>query len=69
MTSYPIDSKSEHSGLILLLRIDVPEQAETLHGFRAVFAAQADLEPIDADHFVLHIYPRVCACGEKRGDE
>jgi hypothetical protein len=63
VTSYPIGSQSEHSGLMLLLRIDSPEQAEALHGFRASFAAQADLEPVDEDHFVLHVYPGVCACG------
>jgi hypothetical protein len=63
VTSYPIDSRSEHSGLMLLFRIDVPEQAEAVQGFRAAFAAQADIEPIDEDHFVLHVYPGICACG------
>jgi hypothetical protein len=57
------DESRKHTGLMLLFRIDEPEQAEALHAFRAAFAAQSDIEAVDEDHFVLHIMPGVCACG------
>lgn len=57
------DERSEHTGLTILFRLDIPEQAEALHGFRAAFAAESDLEPVDENLFALHVKPGVCACG------
>ncbi len=57
------DDVSDHAGLMLLFRIDQPEHAEALHGFRAAFAAQSDIEAVDDNLFVLHVFPGVCACG------
>jgi hypothetical protein len=62
VTSYPIGSRSEHSGLVLLFNIDQPEQDEALPGSRAAFTSQSDIESVDEDLFVLHIMPGVYAC-------
>ena len=43
--------------LTLLFRVDEPEQAEALHGFRAAFGRQTDLEPVNEKLFALHIRP------------
>ncbi len=52
------------TGLVLVFRIDEPEQAEALHSFRAAFGAATDLEALDEKTYILHVYPGVCACGD-----
>ena len=47
--------------LTLLFRVDEPDQAEALHGFRAAFGKQTDLEPVNEKLFALHIRPG-CPC-------
>jgi hypothetical protein len=61
------DERPEHTGLLLLFRIDKPEQAEAMHAFRAAFGAATDIEAITEDLFALHITPGVCACGGESG--
>jgi hypothetical protein len=57
------DNPPKHNSLVLLFRIDVPEQAEALHRFRAAFGTPTDIEAVTEDLFALHIEPGVCACG------
>lgn len=54
----------ECTGLVLVFRIDEPEQAEALHVFRAAFGAATELEALDEKTYILHVYPGVCGCGE-----
>ncbi len=54
----------ERTEIVLLFRVDVAEEAEALHAFRAAFGAATDLEAVTQDLFALHVYPGVCACGE-----
>jgi hypothetical protein len=54
----------EHTGLVLVFRVDQPEQAAALHGYRSAFGAATDLEALDERTYVLHLYPGVCACGD-----
>jgi hypothetical protein len=58
------DKSPEHTGLVLVFRIDDPEQAEALHGYRAAFGAATHIEALDEKTYVLHVYPGVCACGD-----
>ncbi len=58
------DSKPERTGLVLILRVDVAEEAEALHTFRAAFGAATDLEAVTDTVFALHIRPGICGCGE-----
>jgi hypothetical protein len=58
------DHKPERTEIVLLFRVDVAEEAEALHTFRAAFGAATDLEALDERTYVLHIRPGVCACGE-----
>jgi hypothetical protein len=59
------DSKPERTGLVLIFRVDEPEQAEALHTFRAAFGAATDLEAVTETVFALHIRPGVCSCGKE----
>ena len=58
------DRSPERTELVLLFRVDEPEQAEALHSYRAAFGAAADLEALDERTYVLHVFPGVCGCGE-----
>jgi hypothetical protein len=58
------DRPPERTGLVLVFRADEPEQAEALHTFRAAFGAATELEALDEDTYILHVYPGVCGCGE-----
>jgi hypothetical protein len=48
--------------LTLLFRVDVREQADALHGFRAAFGRQTDLEPVNETLYALHIWPGHPGC-------
>ena len=48
--------------LTLLFRVDEPEQAEALHGFRAAFGKQTDIEPVNETLYALHIWPGHPGC-------
>ena len=50
--------------LVMLFRMDIPEEAEALHTFRAAFAGATDIEAVTPELFALHIRPGVCVCGE-----
>jgi hypothetical protein len=55
--------------LTLLFCMDESEQAQALHGFRAAFGKQADIEAVSENLRVLHIWPGHpgCPCeGETR---
>lgn len=54
----------ERTELVLLFRVDVVEQAEALHNYRAAFAGAADIEALDETTYALHIRPGVCSCGD-----
>lgn len=54
----------EHTALVLVFRTDEPEQAEALHTFRGAFGAATELEALDENTYILHVYPGVCGCGE-----
>ena len=58
-------SKPEHTGLVLVFRVDVAEEAEALHTFRAAFGAATEIEAVTQDLFALHIRPGVCSCGKE----
>ncbi len=58
------DSPPEHTGLVLVFRVDQPEQAQALHGYRSAFGAATHIEALDERTYVLHVYPGVCGCGE-----
>ena len=58
------DRSPERTEIVLLFRVDVAEEAEALHGYRAAFGAATDLEALDERTYVLHVYPGVCACGD-----
>jgi hypothetical protein len=58
------EASPEHTGLVLLFRVDDPEQAAALHGYRAAFGAATHIEALDEKTYVLHVYPGVCACGD-----
>ena len=58
------DEPQKNAGLVLVFRVDDPEQAEALHVFRAAFGAATELEALDETTYILHVYPGVCACGE-----
>jgi hypothetical protein len=58
------DNQADHTGLALVFRTDEPEQAEALHTFRAAFGAATEIEALDEDTYILHVYPGVCGCGE-----
>ncbi len=59
-----INHKPEHEGLVLVFRVDEPEQAEALHSFRAAFGGATEIEALDERTFVLVIRPGICGCGE-----
>jgi hypothetical protein len=58
------DKSPDRAEIVLLFRVDVAEEAEALHAFRAAFGAATDLEAVTQDLFALYIRPGVCACGE-----
>jgi hypothetical protein len=58
------DNPAEHTGLVLLFRVDQPEQAAALHGYRAAFGAATHIEALDENTYILHIFPGVCSCGD-----
>jgi len=47
-----------------MFRVDDPEQAQALHGYRAAFGGATDIEALDEKTYILHIYPGICGCGE-----
>ena len=59
------DSKPDRTSLALVFRVDVAEEAEALHTFRAAFAGATDLEALDERTYVLHVYPGICGCGKE----
>lgn len=59
-----IHNKPERTGLVLMFRVDDPEQAQALHGYRAAFGGATDIEALDEKTYILHIYPGICGCGE-----
>ncbi len=59
-----LSNPEECSGLLLVFRVDEPEQAEALHTFRAAFGGATEIEAVTQDLFALHIRPGVCARGE-----
>jgi hypothetical protein len=61
------DKRPEHTRLLLLFRIDEPEQAEALYAFRAAFGAATDIEAVTEDLFALHITPGVRAFAGESG--
>ncbi len=56
--------KPEHTGLVLVFRVDDPDQAEALHGYRSAFAGASDIEALDEKTYALLIRPGICGCGE-----
>ena len=56
--------KPEHSGLVLVFRVDDPEQSQALHDYRSAFGAATHIEALDERTYVLHVYPGVCSCGD-----
>ncbi len=48
--------------LTLLARVDEPDQAEALHGFRAAFGKQSDIEAVNETIYALHIWPGHPGC-------
>jgi hypothetical protein len=55
---------NERAAIVLLFRIDVTEEVEALHAFRAAFGGASEIEAVTETVFALHIRPGVCACGE-----
>ena len=53
-----------HAGrcLTLLFRVDEQEQADALHGFRAAFGKQTEIEPVNENLYALHIWPGYPDC-------
>lgn len=65
-----VTSYHDSEPITLLFCVDKPEQAQALHGFRAAFGKQTDLEPINESVYALHIWPGHpgCPCdGKQRG--
>jgi hypothetical protein len=63
-----MDHHHEQS-LTVLFDVDVPEQAEALHVFRAAFGITVDIEAVSKSLRALHIRPGHPSCtrlGEKR---
>jgi len=57
--------KPEHEGLVLVFRVDDPEQATALDGYRRAFGSGAThVEVLDENTRVLHIYAGVCSHGD-----
>ena len=48
--------------LTLLFRLDEPEQAEALRGFRSAFGKQTDIEAVNENLYALHIWPGHPGC-------
>ena len=48
--------------LTLLFRVDEREQADALHGFRAAFGKQTDIEAVNEILYALHIWPGYPSC-------
>jgi len=58
------DSKPDRTSLALVFRVDVAEEAEALHTFRAAFGGASEIEALDERTYVLLVYPGVCSCGD-----
>lgn len=58
------DKSPERTEIVLLFRVDDPEQAATLHNYRAAFAGASEIEAVTETVFALHVRPGVCACGD-----
>lgn len=58
------DRSPERTEIVLLFRVDVAEEAEALHSFRAAFGAATEIEAVTQDLFALIVRPGVCACGD-----
>lgn len=50
--------------IVLIFRVDDPEQAEALHGYRSAFAGASDIEALDEKTYALLIRPGICGCGQ-----
>jgi len=57
-----VTSYHDNEPLTLLFCVDQPEQAQALHGFRAAFGKQTDLEPVNESVYALHIWPGHPGC-------
>ncbi len=55
----------DRDGLVLIFRVDDPEQAEALHGYRSAFAGASDIEALDEKTYALLIRPGICGCGKE----
>lgn len=56
--------------LTLTFRVDSPQEAEELHRLRALLGAATDIEALDEDNFLLHVWPRCCvSCGVSPEEE
>ncbi len=53
--------------LSLVFRLHHPEEAEALHYWRAAFGPATDIEPVNENLFVLHIWPG-CWCNPDEGE-
>ena len=58
------DNSPDRTEIVLLFRVDDPEQAAALHNYRAAFAGATEIEAVTQDLFALYIRPGVCGCGE-----
>ena len=58
------NSSPEHTGLVLVFRVDDAKQAQALRDYRLAFGAAAHVEELDERAHILHIYPGVCSCGD-----
>jgi hypothetical protein len=58
------DEARERGGLVLIFRVDDPEQAAALHNYRAAFAGATEIEALDETTYALLIRPGVCSCGD-----
>ena len=58
------DRSPERTGIVLIFRVDDPEQAAALHGYRSAFGGASEIEALDERTYVLLVYPGVCSCGD-----
>ncbi len=59
------DTSPEHTGLVMLFRVDDPEQAQAFDGYRRAFGAGATcVEVLDENTRILHVYAGVCSHGD-----
>ncbi len=59
------DASPEHEGLVLVFRVDDPEQVKALAGYRRACGAGAThVEELDENTRILHVYAGVCSHGD-----